>query len=367
MESLDRQTDVAVFLPDLAGGGAQRGAVALCNELASRGWQVDLVRLNKGGPFFDQISASVFIVTLSHARLSRTLLELVKYLRNRRPRTFVSFLRHNNIAAAVASRFARYRGRLVLSERNAVTENKRVPSFWLARLLYSSADLVTAVSKDVRQDVIEFFNVKPGKVEVLFNPHDLDRIREKSLEPCPHPWLKQGEIPVILAVGRLVVQKDYPTLLRAFRYVLERKHCRLLILGTGPLLDNLRTEIFNLGLEGSVELAGFASNPYAYMSRSSVLVMSSIYEGLPVVAVEAAYLGKTLACTRFRGGLTELHEIGLPIHTSPVGNAEELSKAILNAMNNQSPADKKLIEQYFSTAAATSRWESALGLRRRSE
>lgn len=96
-----------------------------------------------------------------------------------------------------------------------------------------------------------------------------------------HPWLAEGGPPVVPGAGRLVGQKDFGTPIDAFRRVRSERPCRLVILGEGPMRQELERHAAALGLEDSVSLPGWAENPYAFMSHAALFVLSSLHEGLP--------------------------------------------------------------------------------------
>ena len=147
----------------------------------------------------------------------------------------------------------------------------------------------------------------------------------------PHPWLEAGQPPVILAVGRLSTQKDYPSLIRAFAMVRAKRQARLVILGAGR--DQHKTEqrqeeiaslARELGVGDDVDAAGFAANPFAYMSRSAVLALSSLYEGLPAVLIQAMACGCPVVSTDCPTGPREILEDGRYGPLVPVGTFRHL-------------------------------------------
>jgi glycosyltransferase involved in cell wall biosynthesis len=134
---------------------------------------------------------------------------------------------------------------------------------------------------------------------------------------------------VILSVGRLVRAKDYPTLIRAFALVRKRQECRLIVLGEGRQRPRLESLIRRLGLADSVDLPGFAPNPFAYMARADLLALSSIFEGNPNVLVEAMAVGTPCVATDCRSGPRETLAGGRYGPLVPTGDARALAQALL--------------------------------------
>ena len=162
---------------------------------------------------------------------------------------------------------------------------------------YPWADYIIGNSQGVADDLSQVTGLPRQRIKILYNPVVTPEVREKALALLDHPWFEPGQPPVVLAVGRLTKQKDFPSLIRAFAQVLPKRPARLLILGEGvdrPMLEEL---VEQLGLQDHVSIPGFVENPYAYMSRASLYVLSSRWEGLPTVLIEALYCGLPIVAT----------------------------------------------------------------------
>src|SRR5262249_37227290 len=146
--------------------------------------------------------------------------------------------------------------------------------------------------------------------------------------PLSHPWFAPGSLPVILGVGRLTWQKDFPTLIKAFALVRSRQPARLLILGEGEKRLELETIVKELGLAADVCLPGYVDNPFAYMHRCSAFVLSSASEGLPNSLIEAMACGAPVISTDCASGTAEILENGRYGPLVPVGDVEAMATAI---------------------------------------
>jgi glycosyltransferase involved in cell wall biosynthesis len=270
----------------------------------------------------------------------------VRYLRTEEPEAMLSVFGYVNIIASLAWRMAGVRTRLLLNEQNTVSLESGNASKWRGRLVpwlikhfYPWANGIVVVSHGVRDDMAQLTKIPLERITVIYNPSVVRaEVWKKAQAPLDHPWFKADQPPVLVAVGRLQMQKDYPTLLHAFAKVRQTRPARLLILGEGkerPLLEEL---IKRLGLEHDVSLPGFVMNPYAYMARASLFVLSSRWEGLPTVLIEALCCGTPVVSTDCPSGPREILKDGQYGQLVPVGDVDELARAIAAALNDRAPS-----------------------------
>ena len=165
------------------------------------------------------------------------------------------------------------------------------------KLVNRFADSIVAVSRGAAEDFRRVTGIPADRISVIYNPFPVQQILQSSRQEVKHSWFAQGEPPVILAVGRLSIQKDYPTLLKAFALVRKRRAARLIFLGQGEQYQRLNTLARQLGIAMDTAFLGFVSNPFAYMARSSVFVLSSTFEGFGNVLVEAMACGTQVVST----------------------------------------------------------------------
>lgn len=358
---------VALFVPTLAAGGAERATLALAGGLRGRGWEVDLLTCSQTGELREEIPAGVRMVSLHAGGVTRAIPSLRGYVRRERPRALVSALAHANLAAITAVRsLRRSQTRVVVVEHSHLStstaggglKERSMPSF--ARLLYPHADAVAAVSAGVASDLAERAALPPASVEVIGNAIDLERVRRGAAEPTTHPWLENEAIPVVVAVGRLTEAKDYPTLLRAMAAIRRELAVRALILGDGEMREPLERLIAELGLGAAVELCGFQPNPYAYMARAQLYVLCSRWEGLPTALIEAAALGVPVVATDCPSGPSEIFGEARERLVAP-GDADALARAMLDALRHPERHRLALSAEAFQFDAALDRYEALLG------
>lgn len=355
---------LAVVIPDLRGGGAERVMVILANHFAARGHKVDLVLGRAVGAYLGEVLPNVHVKELGVDRMAWGVLPLVRYIRDARPDAMLSALNHVNMVALIARKLSGVRFRLVISERNSLDALeagwRSFLNFQLMRFLYPSADGVIAVTRAGAEELIGAFKLSRDKVFSIPNPLDISRITSLSAEPIQHPWFASGAPPVILGVGRLVEQKDFATLIRAFGLLLEETSARLVILGEGPLRGELQRHIDNLGLGDYVHLAGFQENPYKWMARSKVFVLSSRYEGFPNVLAQALACGAQVVSTDCPTGPAEIIKDGVPGCLVPVGDPVAMMLAIREALRISGTLDKKHLLVDLGVDQVTSAYLSAL-------
>lgn len=356
-----KNTSVSIFLPNLDGGGAELVMLRLAQGLANLGLKVDLVLARTEGAYLTKVPANVRIVDLkskSPVVLFKTF-ALRRYLQQQQPDILLSAL--DIVSAGTwAKLLAGVPTRIIMCVHTNLSQQFRdKPDVFggrvraaLVRWFYPWADGIVTVSHGVARDLARVAGLQLQNIQVIYNPVVTPEVLKKAKEPIDHPWFAPGEPPVILGVGRLVRQKDFATLVQAFALVRQRCSAKLMILGDvdkrepaiKPQLENL---VQRLGLEGEVALPGFVENPYAYMAKAGVFVLSSIYEGFGNVVAEAIATGTSVVSTNCESGPAEILENGKYGKLVPVGDAEALAEAILTTLNN--PTDPKILQERSQT------------------
>jgi glycosyltransferase involved in cell wall biosynthesis len=249
-----------------------------------------------------------------------------------------------NIVAVWARRLSGVSHRLIINEQNTLSSLARNKNDlrWklypkLAARFYPCANQIIAVSRYVADDLAHVAKIPPHLIRVVYNPVITADLQAKAEVPLEHPWFKNGEPPVVLAVGRLTDQKAFDMLILAFSLVRKNRPVRLLILGEGENRSALQSLIRQLGLEEDVSLMGFVQNPYPYVSHSSLFVLPSRWEGLPTVLIEALYLGASIVATDCPGGSREILKDGQYGRLVPVDAPLRLAEAIEGSLRDRRP------------------------------
>lgn len=362
--------DIALFLPNLAGGGAEIFMISLVNQFAKDGFTVDLLLANGESFPAKVLDSRIRTINLHKAGVLSSLVPLIRYLRKERPAVLMSTLVHANVIAILASVAVRSHVRIYVREATTPSVdskfNQGIKSHvvtGLRRWLYPLATGVIANSQGVSEDLIKYSKLERNKVFVITNGLNVNRVLEKSAEPVDHHFFNSQTVPVIIGVGRLGVEKDYKTLILAFQKVLLNREVRLLIVGEGVLRCELEDLIHELGLEDRADLPGFVDNPYKYVARSAVFVLSSLYEGFPNVLLEAMVVGTQVVAMDCPSGPREILVDGRYGALVRIGDVDAMAQAIMAALDNKlaKPSLTDLRAQY-GIAHIARRYEKALGL-----
>jgi glycosyltransferase involved in cell wall biosynthesis len=316
----------------------------LAAGLARRGYPVDLVLGRAEGPYLAQVPDTLRVVDLAAPRLLAAMPALARYLRREQPTAMLSALDYVNLVALAARRLAGTRTRLVVSERNTLSAAVRHTTSRRTRLmprlmrwLYPWADAIVGVSAGVADDLAAVTGLPRERITVIHNPVVTPEVAQMAAADVEHPWFQAGAPPVVLGVGRLIIQKDFATLVRAFALVHRRHDAHLVILGDGPERDALGKLVTDYALDSVVDLPGFAENPYPYMARCGVFVLSSRWEGLPGALIEAMFCGAPVIATDCPSGPREVLRDGRHGVLVPVGGVEHMAAAIDRALSGCVP------------------------------
>lgn len=338
---------LALFVPSLRGGGAERVMVDLANSFSRRGFPVDLVVAKAEGPYLAEVAPTVRLVNLQHRQVARCLPALIAYLRRRRPQAVLSTLPNANLGVLWARRLSGVTTRVVIREANSMSRVTTHAIAWKSRLVpylaahwYAQADAIIAVSAGVADELAGTLAIPRDRIRVIYNPSVTPDLFARAQEPPEHPWFTADELPVILAVGRLTRQKDYPTLLHAFSRVRKHYAVRLVILGEGEERLSLEGLVRELGMAQDVALPGFMTNPFSYMAHAAVFVLSSAWEGLPNTLIQALALGTPVVATDCVSGPREILDDGQYGPLVPVGDVEALAGAIGQTLTHPLPRER---------------------------
>jgi glycosyltransferase involved in cell wall biosynthesis len=390
---------LAFVLDHLGAGGVQKAALSLGRELLVRGHRVDLVVCQARGPLLASLPSGIRLFELERrnpltARLVALLADpgglgtmlrpvllsprvpdllryaagLAGYLRQQKPEALVAANRLVNVMAVWAARLAGGSTRVLVTEHNPPSFDLGGSRRWRRRCLpplmartYQRADAIVAVSRGVAADLAKLTGLPAELISTIYNPVVSEDIALRARMPLSHPWFAPGEPPVILGAGRLVDQKDFPTLIRAFARVRQQRPARLVILGAGKddgTTKATRAALFQLavahGVDDDIALPGLVSNPLAFMARAAAFVLSSRYEGLPTVLIEALACGCPVVSTDCPGGAREVLEDGRFGELVPVGEDAALAEAILRTLDRPRDPERLIARgQVFSIAPAT--------------
>ncbi|MGQ0698897.1 MAG: glycosyltransferase [Panacagrimonas sp.] len=363
---------LAVLISFSGDGGVERMVTNLCAEFAKH-VHVDLLALKLSGGHASRIPSSVNLIPLKARHSWSSVNEVADYLRTHRPDALLAAKDRAGRAALHARDKSGVQSPVFIrlgTNLSAALERKDAFSRWLRvrpmRKHYLKADGVIAVSEGVRQDTIKVTGIAPDKVHVIRNPVITPRLAEQAAEPAPHSWLVDKSLPVVMGMGRLTKQKDFPTLLRAFAAIQSELPSRLILLGDGPQpgdRERLESLAQTLGVHERVLLPGFQKNPYAWLIRADLFVLSSAWEGSPNALTEALALGIPSVSTECPSGPSEILADGKFGPLVAVGDDRAMAGAMLHALRAPLPADRlrEAVAEYRADLSA-SRYLSLMGL-----
>ncbi len=330
---------VAFLLPDLSGGGAENMIIRLAGGMVRRGLQAHLILGRVAGPYLARLPRGVIIHDLGGGLLMAKIPRIARILARIRCDGLIATLPHANLAAALATFLNGQRQVLILREANDPIIASRHAQGWSKRLAYRLiplthrlADSVVCISRGVAESLRTGFGVPAYKLRVIYNPALDEDTQRTAAETPEHAWCGDGGPPVFIAVGRLETQKGFDVLIRAFALIAQRRPLRLLILGEGPLRGELEAQVRAAGLSDRVAMPGFVSNTLACMHRANVFVLSSRWEGLGNVVIEALAAGTRVVATDCRSGPREILADGQFGTLVAVDDAAALGAAMLAAL-----------------------------------
>lgn len=329
--------NVCFLIPAFYGGGAERVMLNVLRHLDRSRFSPLLVLLVEKGPLLSDLPMDIRILTIrkdGNGFLLKLLdsYKLAKLLDEERPDILISFMWYTNAITLLARFLGKIRIRTIISERTSTVSYEDFLSNFIRgvviRFLYPFADTIIAPSYGIKRKLVNDSGISKEKVIVIHNPVDIRTIRVKAEEGLEHTWYQGGKN-TLIAVGRLGREKGFAYLLRTVSLLSsEGIDCKLVILGEGKERENLLGLAKKLGIEEKVCLAGFQSNPYKYLSRSTIFVLSSLYEGFPNVLLEAMALGVPSIATRCQTGPEEIVTDGIDGLLVPPADEKALADAV---------------------------------------
>lgn len=400
-----RPARICFLLDNLTGGGAEKVILNLASGFTKLGHPVDILVCKMEGVLCNSIPAGVNLVPLKSSspnlgflcamradpagfraiagmftkrKSFKFILPIAAHLQASRPDVLVSALPKSNINAVLAKYYSATSMRVVVGAHiNISTQEAECYSSGKSKLrymrplmqrCYRRADAVVAVSEGVAEDIANYLGLDQGHVTTIYNPIETKQIETRSYESLNHPWFDAGTVPVILAMGRFVAQKDFPLLLRAFAKLREKRLARLVLLGGDESSAEQREHkqelgrlATRLGVQEDFDMPGFKVDPYPFLRKASVFVLSSRYEGFGNVLVEALLCGCPVVSTNCPSGPAEILGDGEYGMLVPVGDESRLADAICETLDN--PQDKAVLRargEEFTIETAVERYRKVL-------
>tara|TARA_B100000212_G_scaffold89261_1_gene65453 strand:- start:27714 stop:28835 length:1122 start_codon:yes stop_codon:yes gene_type:complete len=338
---------IAFFIPKLTYGGAERVIIDIANNLSKRGYLIDIVLAKGGKIYLEEISPSVNIINLNSKSTILSFFNLSRYIQKSRPNGIISALSHANCVVLLSRKFVNNNTKVVVSERNISYRNtfnkigfKRFILDLLIKYLYPEAKCIVTVSEGVRESIINTYKFKRDHVKAILNPCDFQKINNLKSKCMLNSKIINGfkseNQKIILSVGSLTIQKNYSLLIKAFKIVSQEINCKLIILGEGPERSKLDELCRNLAIDSnSIYMPGFIANPFPYMKACDLYVMSSLWEGLPNVLIQALACKCNIISTDCDAGPREILEDGKWGRLIKVNDTNGLANAMIEELSSK--------------------------------
>jgi glycosyltransferase involved in cell wall biosynthesis len=343
---------LALILPDMRGGGAEQVALRQMQHFVARGFDVDLLLMRAEGELLDLVPPSVRIIDLQASRVRHLVRPLVHYLKTEQPHALQALMWPLTITAVIARRLAKSRARLILADHSTLSHqySTLLPQRLLlrasVRMFYPEADARVAVSKGAAIDLAKLTGIASDSIQVIYNPMSRPPGSSEEAEKLDAVWgVPSGQR--VLTVGKLKDEKEHPLLVRAFSRMARSSDARLVILGSGPMQPEIERLVEKEALTGKVILPGFIKDPWPWYQSADLFVLSSRFEGYPLVLVEAMLCGLPIVSTDCESGPREILEHGRFGALVPVGDEAALAAAMEVAL--ATPANREVIKERAET------------------
>ena len=335
---------IALLIPDMRGGGAERVALTLIQEFIARGHQVDLVLLKARGELLPLLSGGVRIIDLQADRIRRAIIPLQRYLRAEQPSALLAMMWPMPVIAVISRILAGSKTRMVASDHGILSQHyqqqpAKLAALWLTiRIFYSMADRRVAASAAIADDLARVSGLSRARIDVIANPIETPPAQIPVSTEIEAQWHAGG--PRILSVGSLKPEKDQKLLLSAFAELTRFRDASLLILGEGPLRKDLEARANQLGIADRVAMPGFRHDPWPYYASADIFVLASRSEGFGNVLVEAMAVGLPVVSTDCAGPREVLDE-GRYGQLTAVGDVGALAAGMSDALAHRGDAEAR--------------------------
>lgn len=345
---------VLFYIYEMGAGGAARTLLNIINNLDRDKFIPVLVTLNFEGSYEQELKEDVEFIKLDTKRLSRSVFKLARIIRQQKIDIIFSTIPRVNTIAIIAKILSFSKAKSVIREADNLGGNLKTNIQLLAfGVFYKCSNQIVSLSEGVKENLVNRYKIKEKNIKVIYNPIDLQHIDNKIHHKDTST--KNYEIfntkdRLLVTAGRLVKQKDQFTLLNAFSKVNSEINCQLVILGEGPLKEELIAKSEELKVRERVHFLGFQQNPYPYFERADLFVLSSVHEGFSHVIAEALATGTPVVSTDCRSGPSEVLNKGEYGSLCEVGNAEDMAAHILGVLSLSEVDKRVLIEKGLERA-----------------
>jgi glycosyltransferase involved in cell wall biosynthesis len=339
-----RRKKLALLLPDMRGGGAERVALRLIEDFVAAGHEVQLVLMRAQGELLPLVPPEVRIFDLEAQRIRSVVLPLRRYFHEQKPDAIQILMWPLTVVGLIAHRLAGSKARVVLAEHS--TLSRQYASFrrlGLAKLrhsirfFYPLADARITVSKQAADDLADVSGLPRESIDVIYNPVGGPPASARPGADVVALW---GDAPArILTVGTLKKEKNHALLIRAFAELVRTRPARLMIVGEGEMRAELEQLALTLGVAEHLVMPGFFTDPWPFYLSANLFALTSDFEGFPLVLIEAMRAGLPIVSTDCESGPREILDDGRLGALVPCGAAQALAAAMAAMLDRPTPPD----------------------------
>lgn len=360
---------IALFFATSGHSGVDTVVKNLIEEFSKQSVHFDLLRIHNHGPHIETLPENVRDIRFPVKHKLTALPFLAHYLITEKPDVVLTANHSLNRLTLLARLLVFSQSKVVIrmgmsieGKTGEMPKKRRQKTIASMKFWYRFADSVIVPSLGLGVEMKKLVQIDETKLHVINNPVVTEKLKKLSLQSIDEVWLKQKKYPLILAVGSLEKRKDFTTLIKAFAMLLSQKQARLIILGEGKERSNLTQLVEKLGVAEQVKLPGFRQNPYAYMKKADLFVLSSLREGSGAVLVEALACGTPVVSTACPVGPDEILQQGKLGKLVSTGDIKGLSEAMLETLLNPLP-EQQLLEgaEAFRSDLSARQYLKALG------
>lgn len=349
-----KQIKVVFFIYRMGSGGAARTFLNIINNLDRQKFSPLLVTLDYEADYESYLKEDIRFIKLDTKRLRSAIFPLAKLIRKEKADIVFSTIPNYNTIAILARLFSFTKAKNVVREAAYLGGDPKTDAkLKLYGMLYGFSSRVIALSEGVKANIVKRYNVKDRNINVIYNPIDIEGIEaaaERAEPIAEEAGLFTDDTKTIVTAGRLVDDKDHVTLLEAFAKVKENVSSRLIIMGEGELEQTLKQKASSLGVADSVHFIGFQKNPYFFLKKSDVFVLSSKREGFGHVLGEALAVGTPIVSTDCKPGAQEVLDNGKYGSMCSVGDAKEMADKIVDILTIDQTSREQIVQSGYERA-----------------
>ena len=332
--------NLIIFIPSIEQGGVEKNLFLISNFLATKINKVKLITASKNHKYFKKINivgpkSKIWSNSNRYSKYFICLVILFKlFLKSK---NYVVFAFQANLYCVIICKLFGIKI-IVRSNTSSIGWSQNFIKKFIYKKILNIADQVIVNSNDFKKELKRSFSIN---AKCIFNPLNKNEIIKRSKEKLKFNFLKTSLIKII-NVARFTDQKDHLTLLNAMKRIKKKIEFRLVLIGAGPNRNLLENYILENNLKKNIKILNYQNNPYKYIRNCDIFILTSKFEGLPNVLLEAAVLKKFIISTNCPTGPREILSNGKGGELVKIGNFKSISEKIISYSKNKNKFIKKI-------------------------